>query len=382
VRTAPLVTAVIPTYNRADLVCEAIDSVLAQDYPSFEVIVVDDGSTDGTGEMLTRRYGDRIRYIWQENAGVAAARNAGIRAAQGDYIAFQDSDDLWLPGKLTAQMRALQKHAECALCYTKALYCTPDGRPTRRVYSGSNQGRTGDVFDLVLPNTPLIPCPSLVVKRAALAEVGLFDETLRKGEDTDLCLRLTLAYHATYVRTAYVLVRQHAGDRLTHAATDCDIRVYRRLAETLPREREEFRPLVRARIKEHEFMLAGHESPEGDWRGFLERIETIVAEEPDAMRSDFAHQGLVRAMLARGDVGEAQLREVEDLIGQHLPDRERRCRAMFRCAVARKLALYGQHARAAKNGAQAFTLSPVAFGRHFVLNTLWRLAGRTYVGRE
>ena len=105
------ISAVIPTYNRRDMVCEAIDSALTQTYPCHEIIVVDDGSTDGTGELLREKYGDRIRYIRQENAGPSAARNRGIEAATGEWIAFLDSDDLWVEEKNELQIIILSHNA-------------------------------------------------------------------------------------------------------------------------------------------------------------------------------------------------------------------------------------------------------------------------------
>ena len=95
----PLVSVIIPTYNSAGYIEEALESVFEQTLQDFEIIVVDDGSTDGTGEVL-RKYGDRIRYIYQENNGPASARNGGIRVARGEYIAFLDADDLWVSTKL------------------------------------------------------------------------------------------------------------------------------------------------------------------------------------------------------------------------------------------------------------------------------------------
>ena len=105
------VSVIIPTYNRAEYVTHAIDSVLAQTYTDYEIIVVDDGSADNTKDVLLP-YMDRIRYIYQENAGLSAARNTGIKAAKGDWIAFLDSDDEWLPGKLAVQMRAVERHPQ------------------------------------------------------------------------------------------------------------------------------------------------------------------------------------------------------------------------------------------------------------------------------
>src|SRR4051812_5349711 len=100
----PLVSVIIPAYNRKAMLCESIDSVLAQNCRDFELIVVDDGSTDGTADELAARYGTRIRVLKQANRGVAAARNLGVSRSCGEYIAFLDSDDLWKPGKLTAQI--------------------------------------------------------------------------------------------------------------------------------------------------------------------------------------------------------------------------------------------------------------------------------------
>ena len=105
----PRVSVVIPTYNRREYVQEAIDSVLAQSYTDYELIVVDDGSNDSTGEALHSRYGDRLAYEWRPNAGVSAARNRGLELARGEFIAFLDSDDVWLPQKLQQQVAFLDE---------------------------------------------------------------------------------------------------------------------------------------------------------------------------------------------------------------------------------------------------------------------------------
>ena len=109
------ISVVIPAYNHGRFLREAIDSVLAQTYAPLEIIVVDDGSTDDT-EQIVRSYGDRVRYIRQQNAGVGAARNNGIANARGEYVAFLDSDDLWLPEKLAVQVEYMRRHPECAAC--------------------------------------------------------------------------------------------------------------------------------------------------------------------------------------------------------------------------------------------------------------------------
>src|SRR5438045_2731868 len=114
----PDVSVVIPSYNRAHLIGETLDSVLAQDVPGMEILVVDDGSTDATEAVVLGRYGDRVRYVRQANGGPACARNTGIREASAPLIAFLDSDDLWSPGKLRKQLEMLRRDPSLGLVFT------------------------------------------------------------------------------------------------------------------------------------------------------------------------------------------------------------------------------------------------------------------------
>jgi len=124
---APDVSVVIPAYNAAWCVAKAIESVLVQEGADFEIIVVDDGSTDDTAAVLAR-YGDAIRVVRQRNQGLSAARNAGIRAAQGEFVAFLDADDWWLAGKLGQQLALMHTRPELGFCSTAARVEDPDGR--------------------------------------------------------------------------------------------------------------------------------------------------------------------------------------------------------------------------------------------------------------
>ncbi|HEY5957340.1 MAG TPA: glycosyltransferase family A protein, partial [Polyangiaceae bacterium] len=124
----PKVTAVIPTYNRREYVQEAIDSIIAQTFRDYEIIVVDDGSTDGTREALPARYGERIRYLWQTNQGESAARNHALSLAMGQYIAFLDSDDLWLPDKLTKQVALLEQRQDIGAAFCQAWIINEHGQ--------------------------------------------------------------------------------------------------------------------------------------------------------------------------------------------------------------------------------------------------------------
>ncbi|NOQ85501.1 MAG: glycosyltransferase, partial [Deltaproteobacteria bacterium] len=117
----PKVSVIIPTYNRAHTLREAIDSVLSQSYNDLELIIVDDGSTDET-KVIVSSYIPKLAYIYQERQGVSAARNRGIKHAQGDYISFLDSDDLWLKDKLYLQMKFMESHPEALICYTEEVW--------------------------------------------------------------------------------------------------------------------------------------------------------------------------------------------------------------------------------------------------------------------
>ncbi len=206
------VSVIIPTYNRADFLKEAVDSVLAQDHPDFELIVVDDGSTDETPELLDR-YGDDLRVVRQENAGVSAARNAGIARAAGDLIAFLDSDDLWLPGKLSAQTAFFDARPESVICQTEEVWV----RRGRRVNPGNrHRKRAGWIF---IPSLFLcLVSPSAVMmRRRLLKEVGLFDESLPACEDYDLWLRIACRHPIDLIETPLIVKRGGHADQLSAA---------------------------------------------------------------------------------------------------------------------------------------------------------------------
>lgn len=249
---SPLVSAVVATYNRADLVAQTLDSILAQSYSDLEVIVVDDGSTDGTGEMIRERYGDRVRYVHQDNAGPSAARNWGIEQARGEYIAFLDDDDLWLPTKIEEQVAALERAPDCVVCYARCEVLGDDGAGTGEVFAVSDEGRSGDVFSLVLRRTAML-LPTVMVRRATLHEVGLFDPALIIGEDTDLFLRLMLRHPAVYLRKTLALVREHeARNTRDHKRRGRHLRarvyIMAKLFDAVPPDREHFLPMIARRL--------------------------------------------------------------------------------------------------------------------------------------
>src|SRR5581483_4557774 len=186
----PRVTVIIPAYNRKAMLCEAVDSVLAQNYRDFELLVVDDGSTDGTTQELASRYGERVRVLRQANHGVAAARNLGIRSSNGEYIAFLDSDDLWRPKKLAVQMNFMEADRRCRICQTEEIWI----RNGVRVNAKSKHRKpSGDIFRASL-ELCLVSPSAVLMTRELFDEVGGFDETFPVCEAYDLWLRIARDY--------------------------------------------------------------------------------------------------------------------------------------------------------------------------------------------
>ena len=187
-----MVSVVIPTYNRADYVGAAVDSVLAQTYGDREIIVVDDGSTDET-EAALKPHAGRIRYLQQENAGVSAARNAGIAAAEAPWIAFLDSDDFWLPDKLDIQMTCVTRTG-ADLCFTDFWVHDDRGTHEQDAWSRRNPDAPeyitiSDPCELFAYAAPPMHIGTMLVRKDLLARIGGFDIRRRIGEDTDLIFR-------------------------------------------------------------------------------------------------------------------------------------------------------------------------------------------------
>lgn len=203
----PLVSVIIPTYNRANMLRQAVDSVLEQDYRPAEVLVIDDGSVDETPAVLAE-YADRIRRFRRDNAGVSAARNTGIRAARGELIAFLDSDDYWLPGKLTAQVEWFLRHPENMICQTEEIWVRNGRRVNPRQ---KHRKRAGDIFIASL-SLCLVSPSAVMLRRRLLDETGLFDPELPACEDYDLWLRVSSRYRVGLIEKP-LLVRRggHPG---------------------------------------------------------------------------------------------------------------------------------------------------------------------------
>lgn len=209
----PRVSVIIPTYNRGWIIEEAIDSVLNQDFSDFELIVVDDGSDDNTREILGA-YANAITVLHQPNRGVSAARNRGIAEASGRLIAFLDSDDLWLPGKLTTQVKFFEENADAMINQTHEIWLRNGVRvnPKKRHHKFS-----GMIFERSL--ALCLVSPSAVMIRKSLFDIiGLFDERLPACEDYDLWLRISCRYPVHLIDFPLIIKRGGHNDQLSKAA--------------------------------------------------------------------------------------------------------------------------------------------------------------------
>lgn len=202
----PKVSVIIPTYNRARYICRAINSVLNQTFTDYEIIIVDDGSTDNTREVLAQ-YGNRIVYLSQSNKGISASRNRGISAAQGEYIAFLDSDDEWLPEKLTIQVDMLDKNERLGLACSRMLILDSDGK--QRGYKPEE--RTGRNFRELIEIGGDLPTSTVMTRKACFDKVGVFDETLPPMEDFEMWVRIASRYDI-YMMPEKVLAYYYTHD--------------------------------------------------------------------------------------------------------------------------------------------------------------------------
>lgn len=182
----PLVSAVLPTFNRAWSLKRAIDSVLTQDYPYIELIVIDDGSTDQTSSIL-KSYQNRIKIIRQSNSGVSAARNAGIREAKGELIALLDSDDAWKSQKVSCQVTFFNDNPEALICQTEEIWIRNGKRVNPKI---KHQKPSGMIFKKSL-NLCLVSPSAVMMRTDLFKEKGMFDETFTVCEDYDLWLRVS-----------------------------------------------------------------------------------------------------------------------------------------------------------------------------------------------
>ena len=198
------ISVIIPTFNRAILVKRAIRSVLNQSFQPYEIIVIDDGSTDGTSEFIKTEF-PQIKYFWQKNSGVSVARNLGIQKSKGNWLAFLDSDDEWLPKKLEMQTNALHENPEYKICHTNEIWIRNEKRVNPK---DKHQKSGGFIFEKCLPLCVISPS-SVLIKKEIFKEFGLFNTTLPACEDYDMWLRICAFLLVLYLEE--LLLKKYGG---------------------------------------------------------------------------------------------------------------------------------------------------------------------------
>jgi glycosyltransferase involved in cell wall biosynthesis len=199
--TNPFVSIIIPAYNQAQYLKQSIDSAIAQAYPHTEIIVVNDGSTDET-ESIAKSYGSKINYIYQENLGLAGARNTGIRVAKGELIGLLDSDDIWKPNFLETIVSLVIKYPKASVFYSQGQCIDADGNILPQIVGGKTISQS-NFFNSLLQANFLIPS-TITLRRETIVNAGYFDETLRSCEDWDLWLRILP--DATFIGTEEIII--------------------------------------------------------------------------------------------------------------------------------------------------------------------------------
>lgn len=281
----PLVSVVIPTYNRWPMVREAVDSVLAQSFPAFEIIVVDDGSEDGTAAELRARYGSLVRVISQARSGVAAARNRGVRCSSGEYLAFLDSDDLWLPKKLEVQAAFMEGQPDAQICQTGEIWVRNGQRVNPKL---RHRKPSGDIFRASL-KLCLVSPSAVTMTRGLFEKVGGFDEALPVCEDFDLWLRIAVDTPVYLIPDPLVVKRGGHQDQLSRSTWGLDrfrIRAIKKLLDAgLKGDRREWaieELANKVAILAHGARRRGKESEALDYEDLLTELTGEINDERSA----------------------------------------------------------------------------------------------------
>ena len=206
-RSEPIISVIVPAYDAARTILETVESVLGQTFQDFELIVVDDGSSDGTAELLKEISDSPLKVYSYENGGVAVARNRGIALAKGEFISFIDADDLWTPDKLESQLAALERMPEAGIAYSWTTMADENGEP---LYPQKPVYFEGDVYPQLLVNNFIFSGSNILARREAIESVGEFDLSLRACQDWDCYVRLAAKWPFVLVPRHQIFYRQYS----------------------------------------------------------------------------------------------------------------------------------------------------------------------------
>lgn len=248
----PTVSVIIHTYNNEKLIGETIESVLNQIYKDYEIIVVDDGSVDGTRDALMP-YIQKIRYHYKENGGIASAKNTGISLSEAEFVAFLDHDDLWVPDKLQLQMECFSKNPQVGLVYAKYASFR-DGRELR---TKPEKGYSGWIFKELLSKS-FIQTSTVVVRKECLDAVGPYDESFSLGDEYDMFLRISRRFQCGFVDKGLTRYRVHDSNASNNdfLFDNENLGVYKKIYDNFTDLDGEEKKILRKRIASYSMKVA------------------------------------------------------------------------------------------------------------------------------
>lgn len=289
-----LISVIIPTYNRAHYICEAIDSALAQTYKNIEIIVVDDGSTDNTKDIIHQLYNSKVTYILQKNAGPSSARNNGIKHSKGDLIAFLDSDDVWLPEKLEKQVKLIDQSHDIGLVACGIYKIDSDknivGNP---VINRNYNSKRSFLKELMIHNIITGGGSNSLIRRECFERVGLFDENLWIGEDWNLWLRIAKQYEVRFVEEPLIKYRIH-GNNLHKDLTKAEDS----MKKNVLRNTNKYQLITRRKAYSYIYIDMAHEYIDIEYRkAFINAVKSIIAYPLKSYSGDDKYQILCKYLI-------------------------------------------------------------------------------------
>jgi len=265
--TMPKVSVIIPAYNRAQLLPRALATVFAQTYKDYEVIVVDDGSTDDSPQVV-KQFAGRVKYIRKENGGSASARNRGIEEAQGEYIAFLDSDDTWVPEKLAEQVKVLDAHKNVGIVYARMPIINEKGEQVGIKPAGIS-GRT---FKELLEYWGDLPTSTVMTRKECFVKAGMFDTALTTMQDIDMWLRISRYYDLYEIENKSLAYYYRHDEQITKSKIRVYqglVRIYTKILNNYP---EAPKQLMLDRIASNQYTLSREYYREGQYKEAWENL--------------------------------------------------------------------------------------------------------------
>ena len=271
----PRVSVIVPTYNRGQYIAQALESVFAQTFRDYEIIVIDDGSTDNTQEIL-KNFEGRIRSLYQENQGISKTRNRAIKESTGEFIAFLDSDDFWEPIKLEEQVKILDSHPDVGIVYARMPIINENGE----TIGMKPAGVSGRNFRELLQVWGDLPTSTVMTRRVCFEKVGLFEPDLEPMEDIDMWIRIAKFYDLYEVENKILAYYRRHEEQITQNRSKVYnglVKIYTKIYNTYP---EAPRDIMVRRIVENQYLLAKEYYTQGFYKNTINNALSAILRYP------------------------------------------------------------------------------------------------------